>query len=78
MRLHLEHLNWTEEFINKIDGKGTAEMWDDIKNMIMNVRNLFVPKQLESKKPVWKEKGSFPINKKLQEAIENKQKLHKR
>ena len=72
MKLHLSQMNWTEQFINSSNDKKTSEMWSDVKYMMMNMRNLFVPKQLGLKKPIWKTKGSLPINKKLQEAIQKK------
>ena len=49
-----------------------------MKSKLLELRNRFVPKRVSSGKPKWKEKGTFPINKSLQEAIRNKQVKHRR
>ena len=42
----------------------------------MELREKFVPKIILSK-PSWNNKGSFPINKPLQDAIRNKRATHR-
>ena len=43
----------------------------------MELREKFVPKLKLSGKPYWKDKGSFPIDKPLQEAIHSKRITHR-
>ena len=43
----------------------------------MDLRKIFVPKQKSSRKPAWKDPGSFPISKSLQEAIHRKHLTHR-
>ena len=46
--------------------------------MLMNLRKEFVPKRKSSRKPTWRDSGSFPISKALQEAIRRKHLTHRR
>ena len=48
-----------------------------LKSMLIKQKENFVPKQSTSGKPSWKNKGCFPINKRTQEAIKNKNKTYR-
>ena len=78
MRKHLTELKWEEDYIEKSANMTVEDLWKELKTMLLDVRNQFVQKHRISGKPSWQEKGSFPINKSLQEAIRNKKILHRR
>ena len=75
-RRHLTVSNWKEKYIATANDKTTEELWAGIKSMLMNLRKEFVPKRKSSGKPTWKDSGSFPISKALQEAIHRKHLTH--
>lgn len=77
MKRHLEESNWTLEFINAAEDKQVDELWQQLKNVIIHLRDTFVPLK-EFGKPFWKSKGKFPINKDLQNAITDKRRLHRK
>ena len=70
--------NWEEKYIATANDKTTEELWAGIKSMLMNLKKEFVPKRKSSGKPAWKDSGSFPISKALQEAIRRKYLTHRR
>ena len=78
MRKHLTELKWEKDYIEKSAELTVEDLWRELKTMLLDMRNQFVHKHRISGKPSWQEKGSFPINKSLQEAIRNKKILHRR
>ena len=42
--------------------------------MLLELKTLYVPKLTKSIKNLWKEKGSFPINKEVRKAVHEKNK----
>ena len=75
MRRQLVLSNWTEKFMIQNQSKSVDELLNSFKSEIHEIRNKFVPKQL-SGIPLWKTKGSVPINQVFRDAIRNKSKLH--
>ena len=78
MRNNLVETKWEEEFLTSGNRKTTEDLWMLLKSKLIYLRNQFVPKVKPSGKPCWIDKGSFPIQKSLQEAIHTKKILHRR
>ena len=73
MRNELVNSNWGSEYI--IDSEASVEdKWSSLKSMLTKLRDTYVPKQRLSGKPLWKEKGNFPMNSNTREAIREKSK----
>ena len=73
----LEDTNWEEEYILTASDKNIEELWNSLNGKLLSLREKFVPKRKLSGKPSWKEAGSSPINKSLQEAVRNKHAEHR-
>ena len=69
---HFAETGWEEEYIESGGDKTVEDFWCSLKFKLADLRNQFVPKVTTSGKPSWCNKGSFPVNKPLQEAIRQK------
>ena len=58
------------------ENQNVEEAWNNLKTKLMELREKFVPKKIKLPKPSWNNKGSFPIDKSLQDAIRNKRATH--
>ena len=76
MRRQLVLSNWTEKFMIQNQSKSVDELWNSFKSEIHQIRNKFIPKQLNGISS-WKTKGSVPNNQVLRDAIWNRSKLHR-
>ena len=77
MRAYLVEKRWENDFIESGSDMSVDDMWEKIKSMFSELRNRFVTKHKISGKPTWRDKGSFPVQKPLQEAIRNKRIQHR-
>jgi ribonuclease P/MRP protein subunit RPP40 len=77
MRRYLAESNWKEEYLVSGSVYNVEKSWNILKSKLMELREKFVPKLKFSGKPTWKDKGSFPIDKPLQEAIRSKHTAHR-
>ena len=77
MKSQLTTSNWVERFTRSIDSKDVEKSWNEIKQKIHELRNTFVPIQ-SNNKASWNSKWSVPIDKKLQDNIRKKHRLHQR
>ena len=75
---HFAETGWEEEYIESGEDKTVEDFRGSLKFTLLGLRNQFVPKITTSGKPSWSEKGSFPVNKQLQEAIRQKHIQHRR
>ena len=73
----LESSKWKESFMQEASNKGPEALWQILKCKLIVLRNRFVPKRL-IKTGSENIKGSFPINKVLQTAIQEKHSTHRR
>ena len=69
---------WKENILSTAQDANVEDLWCAIKQKLHEVRDKFVPKTKVSGKPTWKNKGSPPIEKPLQELIRKKQICHRR
>ena len=69
---NLAETGWEEEYIKSGGDKTIEDLWCSLKLKLLDLRNQFVPKITTSGKPSWSEKGTFPVNKQLQDAIRQK------
>ena len=56
--------------------KNVEELWNILKSKLMDLQSKFVPQVKSLGKPTWRVKGSFPINKQLQDATRGKHTTH--
>ena len=77
MRRYLELTKWKENYIVLGANQNVEEAWNNLKTKVMELREKFVPKKIKLPKPSWNNKGSFPIDKSLQDAIRNKHATHR-
>lgn len=75
MRRELEASKWMESLNLEHSIEG---LWNKIKEKTSELRKKFVPAEKVSGKPSWKDVGSTPIDKKVQEAIKMKHVTHRR
>ena len=75
---NLAETGWEEEYIKSGGDKTIEDLWCSLKLKLLDLRNQFVPKITTSGKPSWSEKGTFPVNKQLQDAIRQKHIQHRR
>ena len=76
MRQYLELTKWKENYIVLGANQNVEEAWNNLKIKLMELREKFVPKKIKLPKPSWNNKGSFPVDKSLQDAIRNKRATH--
>ena len=70
---NLANSKWKQGYMEEWSEETEVEnLWFSLKSKLSDLRNLFVPKQLTSAEPSWKDKGSFPIDKRTREAIKSK------
>ena len=72
MRNELENSNWFRTYTTLNDQTSIEGKWLSLKSMLIKQKENFVPKQSTSGKP-----GCFPINKRMQEVIKNKNKTYR-
>ena len=70
--------NWEREYIALGSVMTVENLWSVLKCKLLDQRNQFVSKRTAPGKPSWKEMGSFPISKHLQEASCSKHVLRRR
>ena len=68
----LKSTNWKENFIRDAKNKSVEELWGQLKNRLLDLRNKHVPIQKIDGTPTWKSKSSIPIDETLQNAIKEK------
>ena len=76
MRQYLDLTKWKENYIVLGADQNVEEAWNNLKTKLMELREKFVPKKIKLPKPSWNNRGSFPIDKSLQDAIRNKRATH--
>ena len=77
MRNDLVNTNWAGEFVMERNNKNVEELWDSLTNKLRNLTRKCVPSLTIANQPQWREKG-FPINRKAQNAIQDKDKKHRK
>ena len=75
---HFAETGWEEKYIESDGDKTVEDLWCSLKFKLTDLRNQFVPKVTTFGKPSWCDKGVFPVNKPLQEAIRQKHIQHRR
>ena len=81
MRQYLTDTKWLEKFVENFvnaEDCSTEEVWKNIKSMILELREKYVPKTSPKGKSVWKRKGTIPIDKLLQDEIHRKKVFHRK
>ena len=71
--------HWLEEFVNLTNTteRTSEELWNSLKSQLHKMIKEFVPLETASNAPIWKDKGSIPIDKKARQAIKKKAKSHR-
>ena len=79
MKDNLLNSNWLKEYIDfaKENERTPEDLWRPLKSKIIDLRNEFVPLEIMSDKPTWKDKGSIPIDRETRSAIHDKSRTHK-
>ena len=70
--------NWTETFMAENKDNDPETIWSSLKSKLLELRNEFVPKRCEKSGINASKKGTFPLDKNLQQAIREKHRLHRR
>ena len=78
MKTELESSNWMETFMSEGKNKDPETLWSDLKSKIFQLRSSFVPTRTIKTGVDCVNKGSFPIDKPIQQAIKDKHSLHRR
>ena len=71
-------LPWVHEFMLSNEEKDGEEAWNAFKSKMYDIRGRFVPKRNVTGKPSWSKQGSIPVEKPLQDAIQNKKACHRK
>ena len=72
MRSELLNSKWNKDYI-KIDSEASVEdKWTSLKAVLSTLRDIYVPKQISTDKPRWKERGSFPMSSETRDAMKEK------
>ena len=66
-----------QEYMDARSAETTVDLWLSLKSKLTDSRTLFVPKQSTSGEPSWKDKGSFPIDKRTGDTIKSKTKTYR-
>ena len=77
MEEDLETSQWAEKLTTSLKDDTSEAVWREIKSKLEYLKENFVPISTSTGKPTWKEKGSIPIDKRLQEAIRKKHIEHR-
>ena len=78
MRNNISNSEWKGEYMEEMSEETTVEnLWFSLKSKLSDLRNLFVAKQSRSGESLWKDKGSFPIDKRTRDAIKSKTKTYR-
>ena len=78
MKSELESSNWMETFMSEVKDKDPETQWTLFKGKMLELRSQFVPKSTIKPGNEGTNKGSFPIDKQVQQAIKDKHTLHRR
>ena len=78
MRQNIRDTSWKTKYITSVKNKNVEKLWEDLKSKIHEMRDKFVPKIKQHDQPTWKEKGGYPINTALKDAIHKKRVMHRR
>ena len=78
MKSELETSNWMETFMSEVKDMDPETQWTLFKGKMLELRNQFVPKRTIKAGNEGANKGSFPIDKQVQQAINDKHTLHRR
>ena len=76
MRSSLESSNWCEGFM-KQSSSSVNELWSDLKQKLIELRNQYVPIKLISGKPNWKERSRVPLSKNIRNLMKDKDRAHR-
>ena len=77
MRQNIRDTSWKTKYITSVKNKNVEKLWEDLKSKIHEMRDKFVPKIKQHDQPTWKEKGGYPINTALKDAIHKKRVMHR-
>ena len=77
MGKHLASSHWAQEYSGVAKTRDIEVMWTTLKSKLLELRDKYVPRQIITPKPSWKEKGCCPISKTTREAIKTKDKAHR-
>ena len=77
MRKQLEDDGWSDQFVSSAESKSVEELWVSLKSTLMKLRKLYVPMKKSSSTPKWKQAGSFPVDKDVKKAIQEKHATHR-
>ena len=77
MRIEFENSKWLRTY-TALNGRTTIDdKWLSLKSELSELKETFVTKLSISGKSFWMNKGCFPINKRTQEAIKNKNRTYR-
>ena len=78
MNSELETSNWMDTFMSQVKDKDPETQWTLFKGKMRELRSQFVPHRTIKAGNEDANKGSFPIDKQVQQAINDKHTLHRR
>ena len=78
IRNNLESSDWKESYIKEGKNKDPETLWCSLKSKLLELRNQHVPIRTFKAGTCLNNKGSFPIDKSIQQAIKEKHNLHRR
>ena len=74
----LESTNWKDTFILDSKDKDPENIWSSLRSKLIDLRNEFIPTITPKIAINYNNKGSFPIDNTLQQAIKEKHRTHRR
>ena len=77
MNNYLNGIEWSKGFIATKNGKSVDNLWNEVKDMLLFLRDQYVPKKT-SGIPTWRKKGNMPIKVEIRNMIKEKKRLHRR
>ena len=66
---------WQEQFIQNAGFNSVEDNWNNLKEMLLGMRDKYVPKTKSSQ---WNSDGNFPISNELHQTIKEKDRLHRK
>ena len=78
MRDYLQNCQWVKQFKRIAVSADEEELWNNIKDKLIEVRTKFVPQCNTADKPSWKSKYQYPLSSTTRDAMKCKDRLHRR
>ena len=78
IRVDTAWTDWLQDFQSLSLTNNTEDMWNSLKNKLIDIRSKFIPQNKVEQVLCWNSKHHYPLSKETRSAIKEKNKLHRK